>query len=88
MRCNVVSNAIYITDCVHSVDLDNYRMDLEVSLPYLRLASVYQIDGKILVLPITGSGDTWSKYSTYNLGYSTLLLKLHGLNGTAHRGYS
>lgn len=40
-------------------------MDLEVAIPYLFSTSDYKINGRILVLPIVGSGDSWSNYSMY-----------------------
>jgi len=46
-----------------NVDVDNYRLDLEVAVPFLFGASNYTISGRILVLPITGSGDSWSNYT-------------------------
>jgi hypothetical protein len=40
-------------------------MDLEVAVPYLSTTSDYTINGRILVLPIVGSGDSWANYSMY-----------------------
>jgi len=32
--------------------------------PYLYVTSDYTVNGRILVLPISGSGDSWTNYST------------------------
>jgi hypothetical protein len=40
-------------------------MELEAAVPYLSTTSDYTINGRILVLPIAGSGDSWANYSTY-----------------------
>lgn len=63
MVCTVVIVASYVTDCIHSSDIDNYRLDLVVEIPYLYMYGDYKIDGKVLVLPIAGSGDSWANYS-------------------------
>nr|AGM32444.1 hemolymph juvenile hormone binding protein (JHBP) [Coptotermes formosanus] len=60
---------IYVTGITNfdikqvTVDLDNYRVDLQMALPYLYLNSDYTIQGRILALPISGSGDSWSNYT-------------------------
>lgn len=46
-----------------SVDLTNYEMTFDVSLPWMYVEGDYKIEGQILVLPIQGSGDSWSNYS-------------------------
>jgi hypothetical protein len=66
MPGSVVIAVTCVTDCVHSADIDNYRLDLEVAIPYLYVYGDYKINGRVLVLPITGSGDSWSNYSEYN----------------------
>ncbi|KDR14109.1 Protein takeout [Zootermopsis nevadensis] len=38
------------------IDLDRRRVFLKLWLPYLRMTSHYKMDGRLLVLPITGSG--------------------------------
>ena len=45
--------------------MDNYRLDLVVATPYLYSTSNYTINGRILVLPIVGNGDSWANYSMY-----------------------
>ncbi|KAL1140596.1 hypothetical protein AAG570_000526 [Ranatra chinensis] len=44
-------------------DLGNYRLDFEGELPALHNEGGYSISGKILVLPITGQGKSWSNYT-------------------------
>ncbi|XP_069682357.1 protein takeout-like [Periplaneta americana] len=46
-----------------NADVDNYRIDIEVDIPFLYVYGDYQINGKVLVLPIQGSGDSWSNYT-------------------------
>lgn len=46
-----------------TADLDNYRLDLQVAIPYLYTAADYTLNGRILVLPISGSGDSWNNYT-------------------------
>lgn len=62
----VVIAACCVTDCVRRADIDKYRLDFEVAIPYLHTHGDYKIDGRVLVLPISGSGDSWSNYSEYN----------------------
>ncbi|KAJ9577480.1 hypothetical protein L9F63_005981 [Diploptera punctata] len=45
------------------VDPDNHRIDIEVELPYMYVYGDYTINGKVLVLPIQGNGDSWSNYT-------------------------
>lgn len=45
------------------VDLPNYRIDMTVSLDWFYTWGDYDIKGQILVLPITGSGPSWSNYT-------------------------
>ncbi|KAK9497011.1 hypothetical protein O3M35_012805 [Rhynocoris fuscipes] len=44
-------------------DLDKYQIDFDAKLPYMYNVGDYKIEGKILVLPISGSGDSWSNYT-------------------------
>jgi hypothetical protein len=46
----VVIAACSVTDCAHSTDLDNYRLQVEVALPYVQTHGDYKINGRILVL--------------------------------------
>ncbi|XP_067014581.2 protein takeout [Anabrus simplex] len=46
-----------------SADVDKYRVDFEVALPWMYITGNYNISGQILVLPIRGDGDSWSNYT-------------------------
>ncbi|XP_073983828.1 protein takeout-like [Rhodnius prolixus] len=48
-------------------DLDNNQIDFEATLPYMYNVGDYKIEGKILVLPISGNGDSWSNYTDVNI---------------------
>lgn len=45
------------------VDLPNYRIDIKVFLDWFYTWGDYDIKGQILVLPISGSGPSWSNYT-------------------------
>ncbi|KAJ8871031.1 hypothetical protein PR048_027335 [Dryococelus australis] len=51
--------------CVHSFDLEKKHIEIALSTPELRLASQYEMDGKILVVPIRGKGDGSVNMSEY-----------------------
>ncbi|KAJ8956819.1 hypothetical protein NQ318_014233 [Aromia moschata] len=42
---------------VSSVNLDDYVFSLSVDLPKLRIEAHYNVDGKLLVVPVKGSGN-------------------------------
>jgi len=44
-------------------NLDENRIEIDAKLPYMYNEGDYLINGKILVLPITGNGDSWSNYT-------------------------
>ncbi|PNF31913.1 hypothetical protein B7P43_G07906, partial [Cryptotermes secundus] len=46
-----------------STDLENYRMQFDVAFPYVQSHGDCEINGKILMLPISGSGDCWNNYT-------------------------
>jgi hypothetical protein len=53
---------------VGRIDLDKKRVFIRLWLPYLRMTSHYNINGRILMLPITGSGYNEGNYSEYSGG--------------------
>jgi hypothetical protein len=57
--------------------LDNYRLELEVALPFLYAHGDYKINGRILVLPIAGSGDSWTNYSKHRQLATVLTRNFH-----------
>lgn len=46
-----------------NVEPSKYRIELDVSLPWLFVEGDYSIKGQMLVLPISGNGDSWSNYT-------------------------
>ncbi|XP_075236270.1 protein takeout-like [Lycorma delicatula] len=46
------------------IEPDKYRIEFDVSLPWLYVEGDYAIKGQMLVLPISGSGDSWSNYTS------------------------
>nr|CAD7446979.1 unnamed protein product [Timema bartmani] len=46
------------------LDLDNDRVRIKLSLPFLHMTADYSLDGRILMLPITGSGKSHANYMT------------------------
>lgn len=52
-----------ICNFVYRINLEDYRLEFDVSLPWLYLEGRSDVEGKILVLPIKGGGDGWSNYS-------------------------
>ncbi|XP_047097006.1 protein takeout-like [Schistocerca piceifrons] len=49
---------ITVKDLKVNLDPDNFHIDAKVSIPNLDLKGKYQIDGKVLVLPIQGKGNS------------------------------
>uniref|UniRef100_A0A1B6IKY9 Protein takeout n=2 Tax=Homalodisca liturata TaxID=320908 RepID=A0A1B6IKY9_9HEMI len=47
-----------------NIDLQNYKMEFTVTLPWLYVEGESKIEGRILVLPIRGSGHSWSNYTS------------------------
>lgn len=48
-----------------SIDLATQRYDLNVELPNLLIEAEYGVDGKVLLLPIKGSGPMTANVSKY-----------------------
>ncbi|GFG32729.1 hypothetical protein Cfor_03347 [Coptotermes formosanus] len=48
------------------IDLDKKRVHIQLWLPALRMTSHYKITGRILILPITGSGYSEGNYTDIN----------------------
>uniref|UniRef100_A0A1B6CP84 Protein takeout n=1 Tax=Clastoptera arizonana TaxID=38151 RepID=A0A1B6CP84_9HEMI len=57
-----------------NIDFDRSIMTFDLTLPYLYVEGDYKIDGQILLLPVQGSGDSWSNYTTV---FATGVLKGH-----------
>lgn len=45
------------------VDLDQLLFNIDVSLPHLHIQGLYTVDGKVLLLPITGSGHVTGNFT-------------------------
>lgn len=44
-------------------DIENTYFHVDVMLPQIIVNGQYDIDGKIILLPITGSGPFWGNFS-------------------------
>ena len=53
-------------------DVSKSKYEVNALIPKLRISSKYIVDGKVLILPITGRGD-----SILNLGRSGILYSKH-----------
>jgi hypothetical protein len=53
---------------VGRIDLDKKRVRIKLWLPSLSMTSRYKMDGRVLMMPITGSGYSEGNYSEYNGG--------------------
>ncbi|RZF36621.1 hypothetical protein LSTR_LSTR007324 [Laodelphax striatellus] len=67
------------------IDLDNFKMEVDFYLPWLYIEGGYSIKGQILVLPISGSGDSWSNYTTVT-GKAVLTGHSESRNGEEYWG--
>lgn len=45
------------------VDLDQLLFNIDVALPHLHIQGKYEVDGKVLLLPIRGSGDMTGNFT-------------------------
>jgi hypothetical protein len=41
------------------VNFENYAFTTQLKIPKLRIEGLYSVNGRILVLPLTGHGDAW-----------------------------
>ncbi|XP_069682372.1 circadian clock-controlled protein daywake-like isoform X2 [Periplaneta americana] len=48
-----------VTIICNKVNFETYGFTTELQIPRLRIEGVYTLNGKILVLPLTGHGDAW-----------------------------
>jgi len=53
---------------VRRIDLDKKRVHIRLWLPFLRMTGHYKIAGRVLILPIAGSGYSEGNYSQYVCG--------------------
>jgi len=54
---------IYTVLLIFRSNLDKGIIEVDLKTPYLFMKSDYEIQGRMLVLPISGKGDTTSNYS-------------------------
>lgn len=52
-----------------SADIPNGKAMLEISIPYLSIVGEYQLDGRILIIQLNGSGEGVGNFSEYHLPY-------------------
>jgi hypothetical protein len=56
------------TNPVCRIDLDKKSVRIKLWLPHLRMTSQYKIDGRVLMMPISGRGYNEGNYSKYSGG--------------------
>ena len=76
LRCKFLPKYYYviITSLYYRVDLNKRHVEWDFSLDRLMFLGKYKVSGRVLILPITGSGDaniTLSKYLAVQLPFST-----------------
>lgn len=48
---------------LYSADMDKLFFDMNMSIPFLRVTSYYEMNGKIAQLPLNGKGDSEFNFS-------------------------
>lgn len=55
-----------------SLNVDTQEYDIHIDLPNLRIEADYTVDGKLLLLPIKGSGNMVANVSKFTIKISLL----------------
>nr|CAD7595306.1 unnamed protein product [Timema genevievae] len=66
------------------LDLDNDRVRIKLSLPFLHMTADYSLDGRILMLPITGSGKSHANYTDIDVSCNMLGEVISKKDGKKH----
>lgn len=61
--------------CFFRIDMDKNRMRIKLWLPHLELISQYTMEGRILMMPIAGTGVSRGNYCNFCLRFNILKFK-------------